>query len=1007
MIDYLQFLFCFSFYSIPTRNSTSILNDGNSSVSFSDTFSLEPAHAIAIFILFVSLLLLSFIALILYIRSSKQEKKRLQNLLEEIKVRERTLNALFENSPVGIVVSDSAGTILSHNKLFLKFFGWDETVGLSPRTFGDIFAEDHLKKFLLVFDELKKEGSKNLANEMSILLHDGTVRWYYHICSRFENEFVEEDTFLHIFSDITERKDFESKLKREEEQYRTYVELSNDAIWCFEATEPIPISLPVEEQMQLMFEKGFLAECNMTFANFYGFENPLKARGVKLSNIISAENPTKIALLHSFIENGYKLDGFLTTVQDTQGNDIYLRNTLFGIIEQDCLVRAWGAFQNVTELVNLKNKYQEVAKKYRDLINNINSVVLHVNLDGRILFINEYGLKLFGYEADELIGKNVVGTIVPLQESSTGRDLSKLMQEIFANVEQNQYVENENIRKDGTRVWISWKNTPIYSKDGNYYEVLSVGIDITDRKKAEIELQNTWDLIFALMDALPDAVCFKDAEGRWIYANKVMLKLFNLEGKEFKGKTDAELIYFDESYRSAFETCIESDRKTWEKKTTAHYEETIASKDGRENIYDVVKVPIFNSDGTKRGLAVLGRNVTIQKIALGALQESEERYRKLVEGLPLPTLVLHNEDVIFANRPAKNIFQKLNKSVDDYSISVKRYFTGDNFDKLMEIIRNPNQRTEPSQIAIDFEGEERQFNVSSVPILFGGKDSFLLVLNDITEQKRYSEYLEKLSKELQQQKIELEKINQELAEKNRELKELNSTKDKFFSIITHDLKNPIYGVKSLVSEFNASFDVLNDVEKREFISAIFSSTSKLADLLESLLLWSRTQTRTLPYNPTEVNIKYLVEDTISFHYQNAKQKDIVILQRLEENATAYADVGCVTTILRNLISNAIKFTGQGGVIHISSETIEEDGAKYEKIAVADNGIGIPYEVRDRLLRLDFQHTSLGTSGERGTGLGLIIIKELVELNGGKIWFESELNKGSTFYFTLPKKEDGQ
>lgn len=1004
MINYLQFLFYFGFYSIPKKHLTLILNNADSRVSLSDTFAVEHTHAIAIFILFVSLLLLSFITLSLYIRSSRREKERLRALLEEIKVRERTLNALFENSPVGIVVSDSEGTILSHNKLFLKFFGWDETVGLSPRTFGDIFTEDHLKKFLLVFEELKKGGSKNLANEMSILLPDGMVRWYYHICSRFENEFVEADTFLHIFSDITERKDFESKLKREEEQYRTYVELSNDAIWCFESTEPIPISLSVEEQMRMMFEKGVLAECNMTFANFYGFENPLKARGVKLSNIISAENPTKIALLHNFIENGYKLDGFLTTVQDTQGNDIYLRNSLFGIIEQDCLVRAWGAFQNVTELVNLKNKYQEVAKRYRDLINNINSVVLHINLDGRILFINEYGLKFFGYEADELIGKNVVGTIVPPEESSTGRNLQALMQEILTNVEQNEYVENENIKKDGTRVWMSWKNTPIYNKDGNYYEVLSVGIDITDRKKAEIELQNTWDLIFALMDALPDAVCFKDAEGRWIYANKVMLKLFNLEGKEFKGKTDAELIAYDEFYRSAFETCIESDRKTWEKKATSHYEETVISKDGRENIYDVVKVPIFNSDGTRRGLAVLARNVTIQKIALGALQESEERYRKLVEGLPLPTLVLHNEDVIFANRPAKNIFQKLSKPVDSYSISVKRYFAGDNFAKLMEIIQNPNQRTEPSQITIELEGEERQFNVSSVPILFGGKDSFLLVLNDVTEQKRYSEYLEKLSKELQQQKVELEKINQELAEKNQELKELNSTKDKFFSIITHDLKNPIYGVKSLVNEFNESFDVLNDAEKREFISAIFSSTSKLADLLESLLLWSRTQTRTLPYNPMEVDIKYLVENTISFHYQNAKQKDIVILQRVEENATAYADVGCVTTILRNLISNAIKFTEQGGVIHISSETIEEEGIKYEKIAIADNGIGIPYEIQDKLLRLDFQHTSLGTSGERGTGLGLIIIKELVELNGGRLWFESEPNKGSTFYFTLPKKE---
>lgn len=1002
MIDDIQMLFCFNCYLVSKRDLASILNDTAPKVSDSSLFSLEPAQSIAIFMLFVLLLVLSLITLILYIHSSKREKVKLQSLLEEIRVRERTLNALFENSPVGIVVSNSEGTILSHNKLFLKFFGWVETVGLYPRAFSDIFTEDHLRKFLLVFEEIKRGGDISLTNEMSVLLPDGTVRWYYHICTRFENELVEADTFLHIFSDVTERKDFESKLKKEEEQYRTYVELSNDAIWCFEATEPIPISLSIEEQMAMMYAKGFLAECNMTFANFYGFENPLKARGAKLSDIISAENPTKVALLNSFIKNGYKLDGFLTTIQDARGNNIYLRNSLFGIVEQGCLVRAWGAFQNVTGLINLQNKYRETAKRYRDLVNNINSVVLHLSLDGNILFINEYGLKFFGYESGELIGKNVVGTIIPLQESLIGKDSQTLMHEIFTNVEQNEYIENENVKKDGTRVWISWKNTPIYDKNGIYSEVLSVGIDVTERKKTEIELQNTWDLIFSLMDAFPDAVWFKDSEGRWVYANKVMLNLFNLEGKKFKGKTDAEIIYFDEFYRSALETCIKSDKETWERKSTSHYEETVVSKNGREYIFDVIKVPIFNSDGTKRGLAVVGRNVTIQKIALGALQESEERYRKLVEGLPLPTLVLHGEDVVFANRPAKNILQKLSKSMNDNTINVKQYFAGSNFARLMEIVLYPKQRTETSEIIIELDGEERQFNISSVPILFGEKEAFLLVLNDITEQKRYSEYLEKLSKELHQQKIELEKINQKLAEKNQELKELNLTKDRFFSIIAHDLKNPIYGVKSLVSEFNDSFNILNDAEKREFISAIFSSTSKLADLLESLLLWSRTQTRTLPYNPTDIDIKYLVENTISFHYQSAKQKDIVLLQRIEKNTMVYADVGCVTTIIRNLISNAIKFTEQGGVIHISSETIQEEGGSYEKIAVADNGIGIPYEIQDKLLRLDSQHTSLGTSGERGTGLGLVIVKELVELNGGKIWFESEPNKGSTFYFTLPK-----
>ncbi len=190
---------------------------------------------------------------------------------------------------------------------------------------------------------------------------------------------------------------------------------------------------------------------------------------------------------------------------------------------------------------------------------------------------------------------------------------------------------------------------------------------------------------------------------------------------------------------------------------------------------------------------------------------------------------------------------------------------------------------------------------------------------------------------------------------------------------------------------------------REFVFAINSSTSKLADLVEDLLVWARAQTRTINYNPVDFNLRYVVENTLSFYTENAKQKNIVILNRIEEDVNVFADVNCVSTILRNLISNAIKFTFEGGVIRIFSQEIEEDGQLFEQISVQDNGIGIPYEVQDKLLQLDFHYTGLGTKNERGTGLGLTISNELVKLNGGRLWFESTPKVGSTFHFTIPKK----
>jgi PAS domain S-box-containing protein len=1009
--EYFRNLFIFLLSCFCNQAAFAQSRSSSESDSLMDIVLLKEGEVFIIFLIVFILLVITTISLFLYLRTLQKKNSELKKLFAENEQQRKTLDGIFQSAPIGIVITNIDGLILSYNDEFLKLFSLKEPI--ESRKIQDVVRYPSFAKCPEKIQD-SNEDYPRCKTEFLLALPDGTVRHFEYICSLRKDDFSSSSVLTHIFSDITSKKQFELNLKKSEEKYRTYVELSSDPIWCFEGKEPVPIDLPVEEQIELFFNYGYLSDCNLAFAKFYGFESVEEAIGSPLSRIISPANKSKIDMLLHFISNNYTVDNFITYVEDDKGNTFYLQNSMFGIVEDGKLVRVWGTFKDITELLKLQKQYQETSIKYQQLIENVNSIILHIDLTGKILFINTFGLKFFGYEPEELIGKSVIGTIFPAIESETGRNLEELIYDILHNPSKYEYNENENIKKDGTQVWIFWKNTPILDASGKCVEVLSVGIDITERRRAEQELKEAWEIIYKITDVLPDPVCFKDGEGRWVYANKAMLELLDLVGKEVIGKTDYELAETNEFFHDVFERMVETDRSAWRTKTHLRFEEKIKSRDGLEKVLDVIKVPIFNESGNPSGIAMIARDVTLQKEVEKTIKQSEQIHREIVNGLPLPAFVVSRGKIVFVNREAAKLFPKIKEEkIDDLSI-FKAYFKEEDFQKFEEVITSSKVITEKQEdtrkvndlasINVETLDGEKVFSVSFVPILYGTTPSLLVLPVDITKYVLYSSYLEKVQKELIFQKYQLERINKELHEKNSELAKLNATKDRFFSIIAHDLKNPVYGVKNLSDEFLRSFDELTEEEKREFIMAINASSTKLADLLENLLLWSRTQVGSINFNPVEINVKYLVENVLSFFQETAKQKNIVMLSRVDEHSTAYADVNCVSTILRNLISNAIKFTNEGGIVRVFSKEIEEDGKPFVQVSVQDNGVGIPYEAQEKLLELDYYYTTPGTKSERGTGLGLNIVKELVRMNGGRLWFESTPRVGTTFHFTLPAEK---
>ena len=273
------------------------------------------------------------------------------------------------------------------------------------------------------------------------------------------------------------------------------------------------------------------------------------------------------------------------------------------------------------------------------------------------------------------------------------------------------------------------------------------------------------------------------------------------------------------------------------------------------------------------------------------------------------------------------------------------------------------------------------------------------------DRKRKSEELINYTRRLQENKDLLEqrasqlaKLNKQLAESEKKLMELNASKDKLFSIIAHDLKGPFQPLLGMSEILANEQYTLNEKEKIRFVKEIHGLLKNQFKLVDNILEWARIQTGRQQFDPVKINLSEKVNEVTSILNANAVNKNITISNEVGNGVFVFADAYMLQSILQNLISNAIKFTNTNGTVSISSS----DSNDIYEIIVADNGIGISDKEMEKIFKIDTQHSTLGTANEKGTGLGLIICKEMVEKNNGKIWAESKIGTGSRFIFTLPK-----
>jgi len=325
---------------------------------------------------------------------------------------------------------------------------------------------------------------------------------------------------------------------------------------------------------------------------------------------------------------------------------------------------------------------------------------------------------------------------------------------------------------------------------------------------------------------------------------------------------------------------------------------------------------------------------------------------------------------------------------------------------------NKKDRIKSNRIEDDFSGNTleilKNFGVKSVfllPIKIENETVGYFILQDTNENRRWHVREINLYKtvcEIFSNGIRRKQNEDKILKSQKELKEANLAKDKFFSIIAHDLKNPIYNVVNLSTYLKDNIKKWDENKIQQFANYISEASTQASELLENLLSWARSQTGKINIVSEKINIKSFF-DSIKVSVNNLlldKNLKFKIFNKIEFDYI-WGDKNMISTILRNLITNAIKYTPEGGKISITISKFEELDKKYFKIKVKDTGIGIAQKDIHKLFKIEESHSTPGTNDEGGTGLGLILCREFVEKHNGRIWVESEVGKGSQFYFTIP------
>ncbi len=769
---------------------------------------------------------------------------------------------------------------------------WSETLeplhGLPPGTFGGSFEDFNQlvhpedREFLQQSVTEALEQGTNYDIEFRVVWPDGSIHWMDGKGLAFKDETGKAVRMTGLAMDITDRKQAEEALRAGEERYRAFVRNSSEAIWRFELEEPVSIDLPEDEQIDICYRHGYLAECNDAMAEMYGFASAKEIIGARLGDLLVRDDPNNIAFLRAFIRSGYRLTEAESHELDKDGNPKYFLNNLVGIIEGRKLLRGWGTQRDITERKLSEDALRESEARFRHVVEANIVGVSFSTFDGKITDANDAYLKMVGYTREELLAGLV------RWDEMTPPEYKHLDERAIKEIKKSGVCtpfEKEHLRRDGTRVPILIGSARMNETS---QDCVSFIVDLTEQKRAANRTALLQTLTAAFSESLTPAQV----------ASAVLTHGLNALGAH------------------------------------AGSVALLSNGGGELEILDAVGFPPERIEKWRRfpvtSVAPLAEAVrTGEMVLIESLQARESRYPEL------SALQAVNNSQALAAVP----------------LIVEGRITGAMGMTFREIQ--------------GFEEDDR---------------AFMLAIARLCAQA-----------------IERARLYQAERRMRAEAEEANRTKDEFLATLSHELRTPLTAMLGWTRMLR--MEMLDEATSAHALETVERNAKAQAQLIEDLLDVSRIITGKLRLDVRPMELLPVIEAAIDAVRPAADAKNIELQTALDPLAGLVSgDPNRLQQIVWNLLSNAVKFTNRGGQVKIGLERVDS----HVEISVSDTGQGItpdflPY-VFDRFRQADGSTTRL----HGGLGLGLAIVRHLVELHGGTVRAQSSgEGQGATFNVQLP------
>ena len=652
--------------------------------------------------------------------------------------------------------------------------------------------------------------------------------------------------------------------------------------------------------------------------------------------------------------------------------DYIIKDSMF--LEMIPLVVGWVAkvIENENKLKLTERALIESAQFNRQIISSVKEGIIVYNMNLMYQVWNPFMENISGLSASEVIGKFPTDLFPFLKNSGYLEILRKTILE--KNI--SEIVLQFHFPITGKSGWFSYLIAPMVNTVGEVIGAITSVRDITERLQADELLKSSEEQYRTLFENIPIGIGVSDLKGKLIAFNDAMLKPSGYSRDEMNRIGSVVNLYNNSSDRETIISILK------EKGFVNQHPTKFKRKDGSS--YDTLLTLSFIHFKDQTRIQALLEDITERLAAEQARKRMEEALLRINKAVESSGEAIGMSDTqgrhFYQNKAFTEMFEYTSEELDVAGGGLIIYANKEDGLMIFDTIMGGGL----------WNGEVEMLSKS------GRKFPVLLRSDAIKDENGVMVGLVGIHKDMTERKH----AEEEIKLKNEQLLKLNAEKDKFFSIIAHDLRGPFSGFLGLTQIMAEELHSLTIDQIQVFSVEMKNSASNLYLLLENLLHWARMQQGLVPFEPKEIELSPIINVSIDIVLESAKNKGIEITSNIPNKTEVFADENMLQTIIRNLISNAVKFTPKGGFIRVSAKATKD---KNIEISINDTGIGMNQAMVDNLFCIDVQTSRKGTEDEPSTGLGLLLCLEFIEKHGGKIWVESTEGVGSTFYFTIPSK----